>query len=175
MLILIIRGLLSVWLSRAMETLSARLTVVGQANVLTDHGNVMCWFCNVNAMIAQCITAHARGEKIILIGHSFGATSALMITRALAQKGITVDYLGPIDPAGQYDTSIGSNVRLGRSYYQLTPGQLGQGIVHPASANDKAQFNATWTVTRRYETHLAIPADPVVQDAIFHDVMEIMK
>ena len=168
MIVLVIRGLLSVWLSRAMETLSARLSSHGMANVLTDHGNAMCWFCNVKAMTQQCVDAKMRGEKIVLVGHSFGATSVLMIARALNTLGILVDFAGPIDPAHQYDTSAPHNILRGVSFYQLTPGQLGQGIVKPSNPD-------VWSISRRDETHLAIAADPIVQDAMFNGVKLCLK
>ena len=177
MIILFIRGLLSVFLSHAMEELTDRVNAkfgVGTA-IVTDHGWAFSWFSNVPTMINQCVAAHKRHEKIILIGHSFGATSVLMIARALAAVGIEVDFAGPIDPAAQYDTSITSNVVKGLSYYQLTPGQLGQGIVHADGSWPNGEFAKRFTVTRRDETHLQIAADPVVQDAMFNAVVQELK
>lgn len=175
MLILLIRGLLSVFLSRALEGLGSRLTAASIKNTVTDHGNAFCWFCNVNAMIEQCKEAHAKGEKIILIGHSFGATSVLMITRALYRLGIMIDFAGPIDPAVQYDTSITSNVHTGLSYYQQTPGQLGQGIVHPDDTWDKTKFLETIGVHRLNATHLGIIAETYVQNALFNGVNKCVR
>lgn len=176
MLVLLIRGLLSVFLSRALEDLGARLTAAGIKNTVTDHGNAFCWFCNVNAIIEQCKEAHAKGEKIILIGHSFGATSILMITRALYRLGIIVDFAGPIDPAVQYDTSITNNVHTGLSYYQQTPGQLGQGIVHPDDTwVPEREFADRMTVKRLNDTHLGIIAEPYVQNALFNGVSKCVR
>lgn len=171
-MILCIRGLLSVFLSRAMEDLTNRINQkfgAGTAQV-TDHGWAWSWFSNVPTMTQQCVDAKKSGKKVILVGHSFGATSVLMIARNLKALGLDIDFAGPIDPAGQYDTSIPSNVAKGISYYQRTPGQLGQGIVHPDGSWGKGEFNERFTVTQRYETHLQIAADPVVQDAMFNAV-----
>lgn len=176
-MILCIRGLLSVFMSRAMENLTDRINEKfgdGTAEV-TDHGWAVSWFSNVPAMIAQCEAAKVKKQKVILIGHSFGATSVLMIARAMKQKGLVVDFAGPIDPAGQYDCSIPDNVTKGISFFQKTPGQLGQGVVVPDKTWPKGEFDKRFKVTQRSETHLQIAADPLVQDAMFNAVVELQK
>jgi hypothetical protein len=182
MLVLCIRGLLSVLVgSTAMEDIAASINKVypGAAQV-TDHGanylGPIGWFNNVGNMAAQCTEAHGKGEKIVLIGHSFGATAALMVTRILYKSHIDVDFLGPIDPAAQYDTSVSSNVGGGLSYYQLTLGQLGQGIVVPDNTWAPGKFKETISVTERPgETHLQIAADPYVQKAMFNATQKVLN
>lgn len=173
-MILCIRGLLSIFLSHALEDLTNRINQKfgdGTAEV-TDHGWAVAWFSNVPTMTQQCLEAKAKKQKVILIGHSFGATSVLMISRNLKAQGVSIDFAGPIDPAGQYDTSIPDNVAAGISYYQRTPGQLGQGIVRPDASWSKGEFDKRFKVTQRYETHLQIAADSVVQDAMFNAVVK---
>jgi alpha/beta superfamily hydrolase len=175
-IVLIIRGLLSIWLSAWDKEFQARLQNHHVYDAIsTDHGWGFAWFSNVSTMIAWCLAAHQRKEKIVLVGHSFGATSVIMITEALHTHGITVDFAGPIDPAGQYDCSIPNNVARGLSFYQRTPGQLGQGIVHPDHTWTKGEWDKVWTVQKRNETHLQIASDPLVQDRMVEEVVKCLR
>lgn len=175
MIVLCIRGLLSIFLSHAMEDLTERFHKAHVPAIVTDHGWATAWFSNVQRMYGWCEAAHLAGEPIVLIGHSFGATSVLMLARALYQHHIKVDFAGPIDPAYQYDTSVTSNIGKGISFYQRTPGQLGQGIVHPDHTWTPGVWDTVWEVYKRNETHLGIAADAVVQNTLFDGAMKCLK
>ncbi|WP_161595914.1 alpha/beta fold hydrolase [Flavisphingopyxis soli] len=45
--------------------------------------------------------AAANGEKIIIVGHSWGGWSAATVAAAAAREGIKVDLLATIDPIGK--------------------------------------------------------------------------
>jgi alpha/beta superfamily hydrolase len=176
MIVLVIRGLLSLLLSRWDTYFVERLENLGvHGAVQTDHGWGVAWFSNVNRMIGWCEEAHAKKEKIVLVGHSFGGTSVIKISQALATRGIAVDFAGPIDPAWQYDTAMGSNVLKCTSFWQREPGQLGGGIIHADHTWQKGEWDKRVDVYRKYETHLQIADDPQVQDRIAKDVAQCLK
>lgn len=174
-IVLVIRGLLSLVLSRWDTDFAERLKARGIDSVETDHGWAVSWFSNVTRMLDWCLDAHKEGQKIVLVGHSFGATSVLMLARSLYERHIKVDFAGPIDPAYQYDTSVTSNVVKGLSFYQRTPGQLGQGIVHADHTWTPGVWDTVWQVHKRNETHLGIAADPAVQEAMANGVEQCLK
>ena len=174
-----IRGLLSVFLSRGMENLTkeinARYAPHGSSVAISDHGWAPppMWFCNVPWLTQQCIAMHRRGRKIVLIGHSFGGTSAIMVTQNLNALKIPVALSCPIDPAYQYTTVITPNAQRVVGFYQKTPGQLGQGVDAEGKGWTDQEWHARTVDYRRFETHLQIADDPFTHKTILAEIAKL--
>ena len=114
-----VRGLLSVLFSRAMENLTAEINhdFPGSMQV-SDHGWWFSYFSNVDWLTQQCRSIHNNNKKIVLIGHSFGGTAAIIVTQQLNAMDIPVELLCPVDPAAQYTTVITPNAKRVVGFYQ---------------------------------------------------------
>ena len=166
-----IRGLFSVWLSRAMEHLAAEINAEFPGTMwVSDHGTRPFNFGNVPWLTQQCAAIHAAGTKIVLIGHSFGATSAIMVTQNLCTLNVPVELLCPIDPAAQCTTTITPNARRVIGFYQKTPGQLGQGIDAEGKGWSDADWRARTLDYRRDDSHLGIADEPFVHHTILREL-----
>lgn len=168
----VVRGLLSVWLSRGPEHLTAEINTRYPNSVKTsDHGWAPppLWFCNVPWLVQQSEAILKKGKKLALIGHSFGGTAIIMVAQALALKKLPVHLLCPIDPAWQYTTVIPPNVERVVGFYQKTPGQLGQGVDAEGKGWDPSKW-AQQVDCRRFETHLQIVDDPFVHKYIIAEL-----
>lgn len=162
-----IRGLLSIFFSRAMENLTGEINAKYPNTMqVSDHGWWFSYFSYVPWLTTQCQAIHKANKKIILIGHSFGATAAIMVCQRLAALGIEVELLCPIDPAQQYTTTIPPNVKRIVAFYQTEPGQLGQGVIRAAPGWLKAQWSERTVDYHREEGHLAIADDLFVHGKI---------
>ena len=126
---------------------------------------VFLYFSNVDWLTQQCRSIHNSNKKIVLIGHSFGATAAIIVTQRLNAMDIPVELLCPVDPAAQYTTVITPNAMRVIGFYQTTPGQLGQGIGEGKGWTDAAWKERTREF-HRVDTHLGIASDPFVHDTI---------
>ena len=168
---LVVRGLLSVWLTRGPENLTDEINGRWPGSVeITDHGWAWSWFSNVPWIYSQCLSIHARGKKIALIGHSFGGTAIIMVAEQLRQKNIPVDLLMPLDPAYQYATNIPTNVKRCVTFVQHTPGQLGQGELHPDRDWTTVAWKADEKRTLLFDTHIGLIEDPVVHAAVIAEL-----
>ena len=174
-----IRGLLSILFSRAMENLTAEINsdFPSQKNPMqvSDHGWWFSQFSNVNWLTDQCRSIHYNKKKIVLIGHSFGATSAILVAQRLNNMDIPVELLCPIDPAGQYPAAliIPSNAKRVIGFFQKEPGQLGQGVDVEGHGWTDAEWKARAVEYRRYESHLAIADDVFTHTKIRQAIKEI--
>lgn len=170
----VVRGLLSMLLSRGPETIVEEINLrYPNAVDISDHGWAVAWFSNVPWLISKSREIKKAGKKLVLIGHSFGGTAIIMVAQALAREGIEVDLLCPIDPAFQYTTLVPQNCKRVVGFYQRTPGQLGEGILAPASGWTKETWAARVADIRRYETHLEIVNDPFVHKTILAEIAKL--
>ncbi len=169
-----IRGLLSVFLSRAMENLTAEINAKYPRTMqVSDHGYWFSAFSNVGWLTRSSAAIHNAGKKIVLIGHSFGATAAIMAAQNLNHQGIAVDLLCPIDPAVQYTTTIPTNVKRIVAFYQTEPGQLGQGVIKAGPGWLQANWSSRAVDYHRTESHLSIANDPFVHAKILEAIKEL--
>jgi lysozyme family protein len=169
-----IRGLLSVFLSRAMENLTAEINARYPGTMqVSDHGYWFSYFSNVGWLTQQARSIHLNNKRVVLIGHSFGATAAIMAANSLNMQDIPVDLLCPIDPAAQYSTAVPPNVKRVVAFYQTTPGDLGEGVVHAGPGWVKANWTARSVEYHRVEGHLAIANDPFVHAKILEAIKEL--
>lgn len=169
-----VRGLLSVLFSRAMENLTAEINhdFPGSMQV-SDHGWWFSYFSNVDWLTQQCRSIHNSNKKIVLIGHSFGATAAIIVTQRLNAMNIPVELLCPVDPAAQYTTVITPHVMRVIGFYQTTPGLLGQGVDREGKGWTDAAWKERTREFHRLDTHLGIANDPFVHDTICSAVKDI--
>ena len=169
----VVRGLLSVVLSRGPETLCEEINLdFPDTMQISDHGWAVAWFSNVPWLIEKSEGILKRGKKLVLTGHSFGGTAIIMVAQALAQKKLPVHLLCPIDPAYQYTTVIPPSVQRVVGFYQRTTGQLGQGIDAEGKGWDPAKWKQQIDY-RRYETHLEIINDPFVHTKVRNAIKQL--
>lgn len=173
-----IRGLLSIFVSRAMENLTAEINrdFPGSMTV-SDHGWWFSYFSNVGWLTEQSRLIKLYHRKLVLVGHSFGATAAIMTAQRLNMQNIEVDLLCPIDPAAQYPDAlvIPSNVRRIVAFYQNTPGQLGGGVIRKGRGWTDAEWKARASDDHRVDSHLGIANEPFVRNTIINTVKELAK
>jgi hypothetical protein len=170
----VVRGLLSVFLSRGPEMIVSEINQRWPGAVqISDHGSAIAWFSNVPWLIARSREIVKSGKKLVLIGHSFGGTAVIEATQALAKEGLAVDLLCPIDPAWQYTTAIPKNVKRVIGFYQHTPGQLGQGEIRQGTGWVKQEWHDDAIDYHCYLTHLQIVADPFVHKTIINEIAKI--
>lgn len=172
-----IRGLLSIFVSRAMENLTVEINsqFPNGTMAVSDHGYWFSYFSNVGWLTEQCRSIHNNNKRIVLIGHSFGASAAIMVAQRLNGMNVPVELLCPIDPAAQYPDAlvIPSNVHRVIGFFQKMAGQLGQGVDVPGKGWSKADWQTHASDTQRYESHLAIADDPFVHGAILAAIKEM--
>lgn len=168
-----IRGLLSIFVSRAMENLTAEINAKYPGTMqVSDHGYWFSYFSNVGWLTQQCRSIHNNNKKVVLIGHSFGATAAIMVAQALNNQDVPVELLCPIDPASQYPDAlvIPPNVQHCVGFFQKTPGQLGEGVDVEGRGWTDAEWKARVVQFQRQESHLAIANDPFTHDTILNAI-----
>lgn len=169
-----IRGLLSILFSHAMENLASEINAKYPNTMqVSDHGWWFYYFSNVGWLTQQCRSISLSHKKVVLIGHSFGATAAIMTAQNLNNQDIPVDLLCPIDPAIQYTTTIPSNVKRIVAFYQTEPGQLGQGVIKAGPGWLQANWSERAVDYHRHEGHLAIADDPFVHDKILAAIKDV--
>jgi len=102
----------------------------------------------------RCLSAAEKEQvKIILYGHSWGASQALVFARELQRRGIAVALTIQIDSVkkfGQDDRTVPANVAKAVNFYQrkgLTPGQP---LIVPA---DSARTKILGNFQMKYEGH----------------------
>jgi hypothetical protein len=182
-----IRGLLSIFVSRAMENLTSEINakypgktvqnVYPDPMQVSDHGYWFSYFSNVPWLTDQCVAIHQAGKKIVLIGHSFGASAAIMVAQALAVKSIEVELLCPIDPAAQYPAYlvIPPSVQHCVGFFQKQPGDLGQGVDVEGKGWTDAEWKARVVQFQRQESHLAIAYDPFTHSTIQNAIRSMVN
>jgi hypothetical protein len=168
------RGLLSVFLSRGPENITAEINQRWPGSTqVTDHGWAVAWFANVPWLIAQSKAILKRGKKLFLAGHSFGGSAVIMVAQALAREGLPVHLLCPIDPAWQYTTKVPANVKRVVGFYQRRPGQLGEGILVKGTDWTKQEWDTRAVDYKRVDTHLGIVKEPFVHETIIKELQKL--
>jgi len=163
----VIRGLFSVWLTRGPEHLLAMLnTIPGVELEIEDHGTWPASFGHVGSITERARSYKLNHHKVVLIGHSFGATAAINVNNRLANMDIGVDLLCPIDPAAQYSTEIVDTGCRVLGFFQREPANLGQGIDVPGQGWTGNEWSDRVAQYQRHESHIAIINDPWVHNKI---------
>ena len=172
----VIRGLFSVWLTRGPENLLAMLNTIKDVDLeIEDHGTWPNSFGHVGSITQRLRQWKLQNHKIAIIGHSFGATSAIMANNNLANMDIGVDLLCPIDPAAQYSTAVSDTGQRVLGFFQREPGNLGQGIDVAGKGWTDAEWKERVVQYQRHESHIAIVNDPWVHGKIASAIAKLAQ
>lgn len=126
--VILVRGLMGWLYSRGMDALAAKLCQCGYNTQVWNHSFLfIAFFGNVGAISAEVDRLTKAGQAVILVGHSFGGNTILMVTRRLAQKFKAIFV---VDPARQYDCSVPANVEMAIGF-RNDVGGLGMGRLTP--------------------------------------------
>ena len=102
----------------------------------------------------RCLTAAEKEQvKIILYGHSWGASQALVFARELQRRGIAVALTIQIDSVkkfGQDDRTVPANVAKAVNFYQRKGFTPGQPLIVPV---DSARTKILGNFQMKYEGH----------------------
>jgi pimeloyl-ACP methyl ester carboxylesterase len=130
--VVLVRGLLGLIFSRGMDALAEKLKTKGYNAQVWNHSFLPIWpfwFGYVPAIAGEVEKLTKAGQIVLIGGHSFGGTTALMVARLL--PGWKCKALFAVDPAAQYDCSVPTNVE--RAFgFRNNVGGLGMGKLTPA-------------------------------------------
>jgi pimeloyl-ACP methyl ester carboxylesterase len=114
----------------------------------------------------QAVQAIASGQKLVLVGHSWGAHAALNIAAAI--KG-SVSLLVTIDP-NWFPTPprVPANVEIALNYYQDVD-VLGRAVLQPSPA-----FRGQFQQFRRGESHVMIDRSPEIHAEILARIRSLL-
>lgn len=161
--IILVRGLFGWIYSRGMDTLAAKLKRDGHNVQVWNHSILfIAFFGNVGRIAAEVKRLIAIGQIPILVGHSFGGNTILMVARAIANS---LRLLCVVDPAQQYDCSIPKNVQRALGFRE-NQGGLGEGRLSPIG-----DPRITDILTK--DVHVYIDDDPAVHNRIIAEIMKI--
>jgi pimeloyl-ACP methyl ester carboxylesterase len=172
----VIRGLLSVWITRGPEKMLAYLNKIpGVELEIEDHGTFLTQFSHLGPITKQLRQWKLQNHKIAIIGHSFGGSVAIWANNNLSNMDIGVDLLCPIDPAGQYPCVVNDTGQQVVGFFQKQPGQLGQGVDTAGRGWTQQEWKDRVKQYQRYESHIAIINDPFVWGKIHDKLVELTK
>lgn len=161
--VILVRGLFGMVWSRGMDDLAAKLRARGYNTQVWNHSFLfIAFFGNTSAIAAEVMRLFSVGQTPILIGHSFGANTILMVSRLMAHS---LPLIVPVDPAKQYDCSVPKNVQKALGFYELQGG-LGEGQLTP-----KGDPRITEILTQ--DVHVYIDKDPAVHNRIIAEITKI--
>ncbi len=161
--IILVRGLLGMLYSRGMDSLAAKLKARGCDVQVWNHSVIfIAWFGNVSRIAAEVSRLVAVGQTPILVGHSFGANTILMVARNVSAS---LPLLCAVDPAAQYDCGVPRNVKKALGFRQQL-GAIGRGQLSP-----RGDPRITDILTR--DAHVYIDDDPAVHSRIIAEIMNL--
>lgn len=164
--IILVRGLFGMVYSRGMDALAAKLQRAGYKTQVWNHSWLfIAFFGNSERIAAEVRRLLSIGQTPILIGHSFGANTILIVARILDALGVKLPLVCAVDPAQQYDCSIPKNVQRALGFYELQGG-LGQGVLTP-----KGDPRITEILTP--DVHIYIDKDPAVHNRIIAEITKV--
>ncbi len=139
------------------------------------------WFTHWRA-VSKRVQALESGSKVVLIGHSWGAQSAIKCSRDLNAKNIPVDLLVTIDTvplllAGHSNaSSIPANVQTNYNFYQTSDMFLRtcHKNLREGSDNEDGIHNIRMLIGPTYSPHMTIDekVEPVISGQIKLLVMD---
>ena len=129
--VVLVRGLLGLIFSRGMDALAEKLKTKGYNVQVWNHSFLPIWpfwFGYVPAIAGEVEKLTKAGQIVLIGGHSFGGTAALMAARRLPKWSCKA--LFAVDPAAQYDCTVPANVERAIGF-RNNVGGLGMGKLAP--------------------------------------------
>jgi pimeloyl-ACP methyl ester carboxylesterase len=156
-----IRGLAGVVFSRGLNRLCEELASFPQVACTVRD------FYEEADVTREASDAIAERQRLVLVGHSFGAQAALRI--AAAMKG-SVSLIVTIDPNWfPAPPRVPKNAEVVINYYQDVD-VIGRGTLQPSPA-----FHGRFYQVRRGEPHIMIDGSPEVHAEILSQVKDILS
>ena len=130
-----------------------------------------------------------RAARVVLYGHSWGASAALVLARQLQARGVPVLLTVQVDSVpkpGQDDALIPGNVEQAANFYQTNGFPRGQKQIRAADSsrtkilgNFRLEYGAKalacqgypWIARTFMKSHIEIECDP----AVWHRVEELIR
>ncbi len=161
-----IRGLTSSLFSHGMVILTDELNQYrGIKCTVEDHGLV---YCENAPVIAENAAAAAKlGQKIVLIGHSYGGDCAVRAAMALNDAKVRVALLIAVDASWFSCPPVPANVATAISYYQEVD-PLGRHVLQPGPG-----FSGRMVKELFAEAHVVIDKVAPVHEKIIAAVREV--
>ena len=154
-----------------MDILNTELSMVGIPNY---EGMVFDW--NQKQEAYDWIEQEGDRSTLVLIGHSFGANSALQLANNfLKPVGIDVDLTIQVDSVENFDggwnDQLPTNVDVGINYFQISGGGFGdfQGEMNVQGATN---INAEVLFNDNSITHTSLDNDPRLHDEIEQNILD---
>lgn len=161
-----IRGLTSSLFSHGMVILTDELNQYrGIKCTVEDHGFVYCE--NASIIAENAASAAKLGQKIVLIGHSYGGDCAVRAAMALNEAKVRVALLIAVDASWFSCPPVSANVATAISYYQeIDP--LGRHVLQPGPG-----FSGRMIKELFVEPHVVIDKVAPVHEKIIAAVREV--
>jgi hypothetical protein len=123
--------------------------------------------------ISQKIAQHRRqyGRKpVVIIGHSLGATNAVLVAQALKKKGVQVDLI--VSYAATAPMTVPSNVRNVVNYYFKSGGW---GAIFTADSDFSGKLNNVDLSNRPGLGHFTVDDSPELRDQVVRAVVRYVR
>ncbi len=155
----LLRGLANVF-SLGMDQIASQLDADGISAKTLNH---VAW-----QSVAAEIAADYRGKRklgpVVIVGHSFGATAATLLTAELANQNVPVALVVAIDPS--FEVSVSKNVRRAVAFHTLSfpglkPGPGFRGSLRNISVTDAG--------------HITIDKDQSVQQQTIAEIKRALR
>lgn len=161
--VILVRGLFGMIYSRGMDTLASKLQRAGYNTQVWNHSALfLAWFANTGRIASEILRLISTGQKVVLVGHSFGANTVLMAARSITAG---IPLLCAVDPAAQYDCSVAKGVKRALGFRQ-NGNMIGRGQLQPVGDPRIADI-----LTK--DSHVYIDDDPAVHTRIIAELTQI--
>jgi len=155
-----IRGVAGILFSRGMNALCDELADVAAVTCTVED------FTEVPVIEAEARAADRAGQRVVLVGHSMGADTAI---RVAAETGLPVAMVAAIDPPQFRVRPVPDNVALVLNYYQQID-VLGRGVVSTVPGFRGRVFRIELD-----EPHIVIDRDPEIHAAIINEIRSLLE
>jgi hypothetical protein len=154
-----IRGFAGIVFSRGMNTLCDELSTIAQVDCTVED------FYDESAITANAADAMAAGQRLVLVGHSLGAHTALNIAAAMSQN---VSLIVAIDANWFPRPRMPENAEVVLNYYQDFD------VLGRARLRSSPAFHGELQNLLRHEPHIMIDDSPEIHAEIVARVKNIL-
>jgi pimeloyl-ACP methyl ester carboxylesterase len=181
-IVVLFTGLFSQTLSEetGMRKLVRALHQETEFNKLDFKTQIFSWDSRNNAIKYLDELGLNKSDKLIVIGHSYGGDTAILLANELKQRTRRVDLLIQIDSVGSSDDVLPGNVTRGINYYQSddNPISLGrfevqQKVIGSTNIDVNREFKSALTSGNDYPvTHGSIDDSIVIHKAVIQQIFK---